>query len=162
MADDDADQKVSVLSNELIKPEEIQLASNIASFISQPNGANSFVSQPELGKPLWLSAAKEHLSVPPVERLKCQLTGIEKWKELGPLCIEEIMSKTNIKQPDELFMPGREEQLDLLENVSCANGRVWRGIFTSQSGSGGDAGLTGIGRSVTLSNWVYEGQVING
>lgn len=57
-------------------------------------------------------------------------------------------------------MPGREDHLDMKENVAGTGGRIWRGIFVRSDND--DSELTGIGRSVTLTNWVYDGQVING
>ena len=89
-----------MLSSELIRPDEI------IPEVKSLDG--SFESQPDVGIS-WLSAAQEYLLVPPTERLKISVHGIQKWKELGPLRIEEIMEKTNVKQPDELFMPGSED-----------------------------------------------------
>lgn len=56
----DLNQKISVLSNEILKPEEVAVDKSLD---------GSFISQPEVGLS-WVEAAKEFLLVPPAERLK--------------------------------------------------------------------------------------------
>ena len=49
----------------------------------------------------------------------------------------------------------------MLEDYEAGDGRKWRGIFISKDKLDKKQSLTGIGRGVSYTNWIYEGQVIN-